>query len=203
MTYPASFFSERAQRNMQLDFSSTTAKNQCKAMNEEMENGFVLCDSSSKVGKSCIFLCNDGFELIGPDRADCQCEGGCHWNGDEDFTPPICVRIQESPCQKENPCLNGRCITKDNNDYFCSCQAGWTGAFCHIPDTEHLSFEEFDNDLQADDHLTMFNDHAATRSRGEFSIAANGEDQKNLIMEQSDKQCPDLGKFLILESKAP
>ena len=42
----------------------------------------------------------------------------------------------------------------------------------------------------------MFNDNVATRSRGEYSLAStsNGEEQKNLIMEQSDKQCPDLGK---------
>ena len=48
----------------------------------------------------------------------------------------------------------------------------------------------------------MFNDNVATRSRGEYSLASasNGEEQKNLIMEQSDKQCPDLGKMSINNS---
>ena len=63
-------------------------------MEEFLENGHVLCDPSSKEGKSCAWICNPGYSLVGPDHAKCTCDSalGCGWNGDVQFEPPICIK---------------------------------------------------------------------------------------------------------------
>ena len=43
---------------------------------------------------------------------------------------------QKSPCE-EKPCLHGRCIVDIKNEFFCDCFDGWTGFYCHVPDTSY------------------------------------------------------------------
>ena len=85
---------QKRTRAFQNDLFTAPKDEYCSEMEEFLENGHVLCDPSSKEGKSCAWICNPGYSLVGPDHAKCTCDSalGCGWNGDVQFEPPICIK---------------------------------------------------------------------------------------------------------------
>lgn len=210
MIYPSHFIDHPQQKHrtraFQHDLYTAPKDEYCSEMEEFLENGHVLCDPSSKEGKSCAWICNPGYSLVGPDHAKCTCDSGigCGWNGDVQFEPPICIKDQKSPCE-EKPCLHGRCIVDIKNEFFCDCYDGWTGFYCHVPDTSHFDNSEHSFGMSADEANLFFRSDVSPtnqqsenydmerllRSRGD--VPSLPEDQKKLVIEDHNRQCPDLG----------
>ncbi|KAJ8343372.1 hypothetical protein SKAU_G00307010 [Synaphobranchus kaupii] len=76
------------------------------------------------VGHEVHFLCEPGYELVGPVSRVCQ--EALSWSGQQ----PSCRNINECA---STPCLNGGTCVDEVNRFLCTCAKGWTGATCHTP----------------------------------------------------------------------
>ena len=148
----------------------------------DLENGFVLCDKEPKNGKSCVWFCNRNYELEGIERAECVCNGpSCYWNDDANFQPPSC---QKNPCLP-NPCGAGDCDAT-GDDFECSCQLGYSGKRCELPDVSFSNNHLIADDSGISSFLTGRNDNELDE-QGEL-LRRGGE--KNRLMDLQNKHCP-------------
>uniref|UniRef100_A0A3Q3WST1 Fibulin 7 n=1 Tax=Mola mola TaxID=94237 RepID=A0A3Q3WST1_MOLML len=86
-------------------------------------NGRKLGKSHS-VGHEVHFVCDPGFELVGPESRVCQ--ESLTWNGQQ----TACRYINECA---SSPCLNGGTCVDEVNHFFCVCAKGWSGVTCQSP----------------------------------------------------------------------
>uniref|UniRef100_A0A3B3Z642 Fibulin 7 n=1 Tax=Periophthalmus magnuspinnatus TaxID=409849 RepID=A0A3B3Z642_9GOBI len=86
-------------------------------------NGRKLGKSQS-VGHEVHFLCDPGYELVGPESRLCQ--ESLVWSGQQ----PTCRDINECA---SSPCLNGGTCVDEVNQFSCVCAKGWAGVICQSP----------------------------------------------------------------------
>ncbi|XP_029000405.1 fibulin-7 [Betta splendens] len=108
---------------------SSAAKQTAKAMNstcaklDAPANGRKL-GRSHGLGHEVHFVCDRGFELVGPESRLCQ--ESLTWSGQQ----PVCQDVNECA---SSPCLNGGTCVDEVNQFSCACARGWAGATCQSP----------------------------------------------------------------------
>jgi len=89
-------------------------------------NGDVTCTNGNKYNSSCVFTCDEDFDLSPQDGEDFVCTGSSD-NGGWSTEAPSC--IGRGPCAV-NPCENGGICTENGDLFTCNCTLVFTGDTC-------------------------------------------------------------------------
>nr|CAB3265951.1 E-selectin-like [Phallusia mammillata] len=88
---------------------------ECDALEApERQNGRRRCSDSNKVGSSCIYSCDEGYELMGNLQINCNLDG--KWSNES----PTCIRVTCDIAATSN-IANGETICEESNFYASVC----------------------------------------------------------------------------------
>lgn len=107
----------------------------CHIMPEAPENGQVVCDGDGSIGTSCVFICDDEYEIVGESTTTCESvSGGAGWS----TNPARCKPIPK--CEMDIAPENGKIICEGT---------GESGTNCRI-------FCDADHKIEGNNSLTCF-----------------------------------------------